>query len=356
MPRLAAGSRHGRGLNDRLGPQRMSPRIGGRTIPRLTELGGKAMSKSKGKAQDDQTQLSLGESPALLSPINEGGENPEIPSFPPLENVSVRNNNNNNTASQLTTETGLSSGAIEFENNDGYSGDDGDDDFHTTGGTSLDDNYTASDSGLNYYSAKEYPINERVHYFMGRAPINSSNRMAVEMVYMIEAYTIVRSAKMMKKPDVALKVQATYKELINAIPTNHFTDFGLKDKMLQGYFRAKTNSPAGLLTKVEDSLQKARVMSTKLKGIGTPLHDIPSGKSLMDVKDNFVLEKYKEFLGEVREMQFFINSFRLLNYYYIFFIFYYWRRKLSRIISKTTTSRRRCRMIGGSLIRLATIY
>ncbi len=78
-------------------------------------------------------------------------------------------------------------------------------------------------------------------------------------------------------------------------------------------------------------------MSTKLKGIGTPLHDIPSGKSLMDVKDDFVLEKYKEVLGEVREMQLCINSFRLLIYYYLF-LFYYWRRKLSRIISKTTTS------------------
>ena len=106
---------------------------------------------------------------------------------------------------------------------------------------------------------------------------------AVEAVYMIEAYTIMRSAKTMKKPGVALKVQATYKELINSIPTGRFTDFGLKDKMLQRYFRAKTNSPAGLLTKVEDSLQKARVMLTKLKGIGTPFHDIPSGKSLMDV-------------------------------------------------------------------------
>jgi hypothetical protein len=129
---------------------------------------------------------------------------------------------------------------------------------------------------------------------MGRIPITSNNRMAVETVYMIEAYTIVRSVKTMKKPDVAMKVQATYKELINLIPTNRFSDFGLKDKMLQGYFRAKTkNSPAGLLTKAEDSIAKARVMATKLKGFGTPLHEIPSGKSLMDVKENFILEKYK---------------------------------------------------------------
>ena len=65
---------------------------------------------------------------------------------------------------------------------------------------------------------------------------------AVETVYMIKVYTIVRSTKTMKKLDMALKVQATYKELINSIPTSRFTDFGLKDKMLQGYFRANKQS------------------------------------------------------------------------------------------------------------------
>ena len=59
-------------------------------------------------------------------------------------------------------------------------------------------------------------------------------------------------------------------------------------------------------------------MSMKLKGIGTPLHDIPSGKSLMDVKDNFILDKYKEFLGEVCIMEFSIHSFCLLTYYFLY--------------------------------------
>ena len=42
--------------------------------------------------------------------------------------------------------------------------------------------------------------------------------MAVEKLYMIKAYTIVRTVKTMKKPNVPLKVQAMYKELINLIP------------------------------------------------------------------------------------------------------------------------------------------
>ncbi len=108
---------------------------------------------------------------------------------------------------------------------------------------------------------------------------------------MIEAYTIMRSTKTMKKPDVALKVQATYKELINLIWSVHFSDFGLKDKMIQGCNQMKTNSAAGLLTKAEDSLSTVRIMSTKVKGIGTPLRNIPSGKSLMDAKENYILEK-----------------------------------------------------------------
>ena len=151
---------------------------------------------------------------------------------------------------------------------------------------------------------------------MGRVPITSSNCIAVDSVYMIKAYRIVRSAKTIKKSDVAHKVQVTYKELINSIPTSHFSEFGLKDKMLQVYFRAKTNFPAGLLTKAEDSLQKARVMSTNLKGIGTPLHNIPSAKSLMDIKENFILEKYKEFLGEVCIIPFLIHLFHFLLTYY----------------------------------------
>jgi hypothetical protein len=52
---------------------------------------------------------------------------------------------------------------------------------------------------LNNYSATDYPLNERISYFMDRLPISSSNRSAVEAVYMVEALTIVHSSKTMKK-------------------------------------------------------------------------------------------------------------------------------------------------------------
>ena len=107
--------------------------------------------------------------------------------------------------------------SLAFDNNHDYSEDDGDDDFHTSGGTSNGNNYEDPENRIDCYSATEYPINESVSYFMGLFPICSNNHMAVETVYMLEAYTIMRSAKMMKKPDVALKVQAMYEKFINVI-------------------------------------------------------------------------------------------------------------------------------------------
>ena len=212
MPREATGSYHGRGLNNRLAPQRMSPRLA-QAIPRLTEFGRK--SRAKGKAQDDQTQASTqasqmsmgGESPALLSPIYEGRENTSVHPFPPLGDIRISNGNVNE--SQLTTETGLMSASASGNLNNQHDSSDDDNDGDYFSPSSGDNNNDSADDGINFYWATEYPINERVSYFMGRVPISSNNRMAVETVYMIEAYTIVRSAKTIKKSDVAMKVQAT---------------------------------------------------------------------------------------------------------------------------------------------------
>ncbi len=59
--------------------------------------------------------------------------------------------------------------------------------------------------------------------------------------------------------------------------------------MAEKYFRAKSNSPEGFLTKATDVLKNVRVVAAGIKGIGTPLHQIPSGKSLTDMKNQFML-------------------------------------------------------------------
>ena len=65
---------------------------------------------------------------------------------------------------------------------------------------------------------------------------------------MVEALTVLPSSQIMKKPDVAMKLHEVYKELINSIPNDRFGDFGMKTKMLSGYYCAKTKSPvAGVL-------------------------------------------------------------------------------------------------------------
>jgi len=53
------------------------------------------------------------------------------------------------------------------------------------------------------YTADTYDIHERTAHFMERRPITASNRIAVEAVYMVEALTIVKSMKTMRKAEIA---------------------------------------------------------------------------------------------------------------------------------------------------------
>jgi hypothetical protein len=66
--------------------------------------------------------------------------------------------------------------------------------------------------------------------------------------------------------------------------------------MTERYFRSKSNSPEGFLTKANDVLKNVRAVAAGIRGIGTPLHQIPSGKSLTDMKNEFILKKYLQIM------------------------------------------------------------
>ena len=51
------------------------------------------------------------------------------------------------------------------------------------------------------------------------------------------------------------------------------------------------------MTKANDVLKNERTMATGIRGIGTPLHQIPSGKSLTDMKNEFILKMYSRAQG-----------------------------------------------------------
>lgn len=165
---------------------------------------------------------------------------------------------------------------------------------------------------MNDHSANNYPWNEQVSYFMEHCPIASYGHASVEAAYIIEALTLVHSAASMKKPNVALKVQETYKNQINAIPNYRYADSGIKSKMMQGYFRAKKNSPVGMLIKADDTIGKVCAMAAAIVGIGTPLHKLPSGKGLHDVWWESVEQKKKEHLPAVKLHAF--NSIMILSH------------------------------------------
>jgi hypothetical protein len=134
---------------------------------------------------------------------------------------------------------------------------------------------------------------------MERRPISANNRIAVEAIYMVETLTIVKSMKTMRKPEVALHLQERYKAFIRAIPLTRFAEPSLKVKMEEKYYRAKGTSADGLLTKANEVLKNVRALAAGIRGVATPLHQIPSGKSLSDMRNEFILKKWSASQGTV---------------------------------------------------------
>jgi hypothetical protein len=174
----------------------------------------------------------------------------------------------------------------------------------------LDERFFSGDDGgiaddaideyaITDYTAGQFSIHDRISHFMGAVPISLQNRVAVEAAYMVEALTNVRSMRSMRKTEIAPLVHDKYKSFIRMIPLQRFADATVRVKMVEKYFRAKSNSADGFYTKACDVMKCVRALATVIKGVGSPLHQIPSGKSLMDMKMEFILKKYAAATGAV---------------------------------------------------------
>ncbi len=69
--------------------------------------------------------------------------------------------------------------------------------------------------------------------------------------------------------------------------------------MLEKYYSAKGTSADGLLTKATNVLKHVCAMAAMVRGVSTPLHQIPSGRSLIDMHNEFILTKWSAAQGFV---------------------------------------------------------
>ncbi len=201
-------------------------------------------------------------------PDPDGQDDQELsqPLLSPIDEVEINDDSRIN-ESQLTSD-GFSpgesgEGIIDEQQEDGDSvarylgGEDGEDEDENT---------------ITDYTASQYDINKCVSQFMGRVPISLNICVAVEAAYMVEAITLVKSMQTMKKPEIAAASQDKYKAFLGALPLSCFADASVKVRMAEKYFRAKSNSPEGFLTKATDVLKNVRAVAAGIKGIGTLLH------------------------------------------------------------------------------------
>ena len=179
--------------------------------------------------------------------------------------------------------------------------DDGDNDPGGGGGVGGrdDDGLQLPSYEITDYTANQYDVHERTAHYMERRPISASNRIAVEAVYMVEALTLVKSMRTMRRQEIAERVQEKYKAFIRSIPIDRFSDSAIRSMMQEKYYRAKGTSADGLLTKANDVLKNVRAMAAGVRGVGTPLHQIPSGRSLHDMRNEFILTKWSKAQGTI---------------------------------------------------------
>ena len=86
---------------------------------------------------------------------------------------------------------------------------------------------------LNDYSSDQFSLNEHRHYFMDRTAISSQNPLAVEFVYMLEVETLTRDSGAHGLTDAKKLIHSKHiLELIHQIPTNHFSEFRLREGMI----------------------------------------------------------------------------------------------------------------------------
>ena len=153
-------------------------------------------------------------------------------------------------------------------------------------------------NGMHGFSAgDEFEINERCSYYMDRATITSSNRQSVEFCYMIEADTLCRGENTMKQSELKNAVFERYRALIRAIPAARFGEFGLQEKMIVKIFNAKAQngSAPGHFNKTVDVKAKVQAIVRQIP----TLPKLPSGRDILDVRDDFIFQEYKKEMGEV---------------------------------------------------------
>ena len=264
-------------------------------------------SHGKKKSSADTPSQLVAQSQSLLSPLQEDDEETSTAQG---RLISVREEN---VESQLTC--GTAEDSVPSDDSDDDDDDDGGvaavanrmgDDallaFFENGGHEEEDALNEIGAGLgdlNDYSSDQFSLNERRHYFMDQFAISPQNRAAVEFVYMIEAETLIRDSSTKNLAEVKKLLHSKYIELLRQIPTNHFSEFGLREAMIDKYYGAKKGGAGGLYTKVLDVKTKVRAVTRLLDGIGTPLSKIPSGRGINDVKEQFILNDYKAVMGAV---------------------------------------------------------
>lgn len=143
------------------------------------------------------------------------------------------------------------------------------------------------------YAAEEWSFNDRLRHYMRSSSINQNTRQPVEFTLMVEAGAYVTEQEAMPAHERNAKMLRRYRDLIRDIPDEYFSDLRLKSQMKDRYYQGQRDfDGARLWDKYKDVIQQVR--NKYINILPNNLANLPSGTSISEHYNSFVLAKYRE--------------------------------------------------------------
>ena len=150
-----------------------------------------------------------------------------------------------------------------------------------------------ADGGELDYAAEEYNVNDRIMHFLGGMRITIKTRPAVEIAVGIHSLSVVVSDETSNSTARNEKLHKVYIDTLRAFDLSCFEPPSLLDTMLNKLYNAQQTITGGRLY-AKCTEWRSEIRNSYQPKLPNNLSTLPSGTSMRDAYNKFILQRYKE--------------------------------------------------------------
>ena len=140
-----------------------------------------------------------------------------------------------------------------------------------------------------------FPINARINHYLRGMSVTPDRRQALEYVVAVQVATSLRNRERMRRSDIEDLALVEYKRIVNEIPPAIFSDAAVQNAMMTKMVNAQTPlNGKQVWDKGGKVLELIRNEYLTTMPGGLNIVDMPSGTTLLDAVNKFVVSKWNE--------------------------------------------------------------